>query len=271
MNTRLDTETTLHPVAASRPLAPWQGGKRVLAKSLCALIEATPHATYAEPFVGMGGVFFRRTARPDAEFINDWSLDVVDLFRVVQVHLVPFLDFMRYQVTSRAEFSRLSATDPDTLTDIQRAARFLYLQRTGFGGKVMKRGFGVSTDRPARFDISKLRALIEDVHERLAGVTIERLPWADFIRRYDRPGTLFYLDPPYFGCEDDYGRDMFARSEFEEMAALLAGLKGRFILSLNDHPEVRRIFAGFQFEEVSACYSVGSANDKAFGELIIHN
>ena len=59
----------LEPVSATLPLAPWQGGKRSLAKTLCAMIEATPHRTYLEPFVGMGGIFFRRKARPEAEFI----------------------------------------------------------------------------------------------------------------------------------------------------------------------------------------------------------
>ena len=44
----------------ARPVAPWIGGKRNLARRICARIEATSHDTYAEPFVGMGGVFLRR-------------------------------------------------------------------------------------------------------------------------------------------------------------------------------------------------------------------
>jgi DNA adenine methylase len=59
-----------------RPIAGYVGGKRGLAKRLVALIEEIPHETYAEPFVGMGGVFLRRLTRPPAEVINDWSLDV---------------------------------------------------------------------------------------------------------------------------------------------------------------------------------------------------
>lgn len=259
-------------VTPVKPLAPYIGGKRNLAKHLVQLINACPHTTYAEVFVGMGGVFFRRDLRPKAEVINDWSEDVSTFFRVVQHHYVPFLEYMRHKITSRAEFDKLVRQDPSTLTDMQRSARFLYLQRLAFGGKVSGRGFGVNPPAPARFDVTKLGPMIEAVHERLAGVVIERLPWQDFIPRYDRPGTLFYLDPPYYGCEADYGRDLFGREQFAVMAELLRGVAGRFILSLNDHPEVRRLFAGFTIEGREVTYSVGGGDKaRAFGEVIITN
>ena len=103
-------------------------------------------------------------------------------------------------------------------------------------------------------------------------MTIERLPWSDFITRYDRPGTLFYLDPPYFGCEGDYGKALFDRGQFELMAEQLAGIRGRFILSLNDHPEVRRIFAGFRFEDEDVVYTIGGMDKaKRVSEVVISN
>ncbi|MFN3425747.1 MAG: DNA adenine methylase [Novosphingobium meiothermophilum] len=262
----------LLPVAPVRPLAPYIGGKRNLARRLVQRINAVPHQTYAEVFVGMGGVFLRRDRRPKGEVINDWSEDVATFFRVVQHHYVPFLDMMRFQITSRAGFEKLLAMNPASLTDMQRAARFLYLQRLAFGGKVNGRGFGVVLGSSARFDVTKIAPMIEAVHERLAGVIIERLPWREFIDRYDRPGTLFYLDPPYYGCETDYGRDMFGRDEFEVMADKLRAIRGRFILSLNDHPAVRRIFDGFAIEEAKVRYQVGGMdNSKLAGEVIISN
>ena len=220
----------------------------------------------------MGGVFFRRNQRPKAEVINDWSEDVSTFFRVIQHHYVAFLDMIRFQVTSRAGFEKLAAMEPASLTDLQRSARFLYLQRLAFGGKVNGRNFGVTPDRPARFDVTKLGPMIEAVHERLASVTIERMQWADFIARYDRPGTLFYLDPPYYGNETDYGADLFDRGQFELMAERLRSIRGRFLLSLNDHPEVRRMFDGFQMDEQSVTYTLcDNSNAKAAGELIISN
>lgn len=82
------------------------------------------------------------------------------------------------------------------LTDLERAARFLYLQRLAFGGKVTGQNFGVDMTGPSRFNLNRLGPVLEDVHERLAGVTIENLDWRGFIDRYDRAGTLFYLDRP---------------------------------------------------------------------------
>lgn len=260
----------LQPVTPVRPAAGYIGGKRNLAKRLVALIGSTPHETYAEAFVGMGGIFLRRDRRPRVEVINDLSEDVSTFFRILQRHYVAFMDMLRFQLTTRAGFERLSRIDPSTLTDLERAARFLFLQRAAFGGRVSGRTFGVDPRSPARFDVTKLGPVLEALHERLSPVTIERLPWQEFVARYDRPGTLFYLDPPYYGCETDYGEGMFGRDEFELMAERLATLKGSFILSLNDTPEVRRIFAGFRFEEVETTYTVGGgAKARPAGELVI--
>lgn len=260
---------TLEPIAPRRAPAPYIGGKRMLSKRLVKLIGETPHTAYAEVFVGMGGVFFRRDRVPRAEFINDWSEDVSNLFRILQHHYVAFMDMLRFQLTTRSGFEKLLALEPRSLTDLQRAARFLYLQRTSFGGRVAKRNFGVVYDSGARFDITKLAPVLEAIHERLSSVTIERLPWRGFIERYDRAGMLFYLDPPYFGNEGDYGEGMFDRSEFAEMADVLAKLKGRFILSLNDCPEVREIFAAFRFREERVTYTLSSNSGMKAREVII--
>jgi DNA adenine methylase len=259
------------PTTSTAPPAPWLGGKRNLAKRICGIIDATPCTTYAEPFVGMGGIFLRRRTRPRAEVINDRARDVANLFRILQRHYPQFLEVLRFQLTTRTEFDRLVATDPDTLTDLERAARFLYLQRTAFGGRVSGRNFGVSKDRPGRFNLTTLEPMLEDLHSRLSGVVIECLDWADFIRRYDSTGTLFYLDPPYWGCEDDYGKDMFSQADFEALADQLAGVRGRFILSLNDVPEVRRLFAQFHMDQAKVTYTVSRGQAVPRGELLISN
>ncbi|HEV7345792.1 MAG TPA: DNA adenine methylase [Devosia sp.] len=260
----------MRPVEPTRTPAGYIGGKRNLARLVTALIEATPHQTYAEAFVGMGGIFLKRRTAPPAEVINDYSGDVATFFRILQRHYTPFMEMLRYQVTSRREFERLRACDPATLTDLERAARFLYLQRLAFGGKVAGRNFGVSAGMSARFNVTKLAPMLEDVHERLAGVVIEQLRWQDFITRYDRPGTLFYLDPPYWGCEGDYGKAMFSRGEFEEMATRLRDLKGRFVMSINDVPEIRGLFTGFDLQGVELTYTVaGGRNAVPARELVI--
>lgn len=260
----------LVPAPAASPVAPYIGGKRNLAARIIERLAVVPHATYVEPFVGMGGVFLRRPFRAHAEVVNDISQDVTNLLRILQRHYVPFMEMLRWQVTSRAEFERLSAANAETLTDLERAARFLYLQRTAFGGKVSGRHFGVSPANSGRFDVTKLGGILERVHERLAGVVIERLPYADLIKRYDRSGTLFYLDPPYWGSEEDYGQGVFARADFRRLADALGAIDGQFLLSINDRPEVRTVFRGFAMEPVETTYSLpGAAGRHRAAELLI--
>jgi len=259
------------PVRPVTPVAAYMGGKSRLAKRLIPVIQSIPHRTYAEPFVGMGGIFFRRDQAAKVEVVNDYSRDVYTLFLILQRHYVFLKEYLRFGLTSRAEYERLCGTNPDTLTDIERAARFLYLQKLAFGGKVNTRSFGVDPTSPARFDVTRLGPVLEAAHERLSGVVIECLSYAAFIPRYDRPETLFYLDPPYWGGENDYGQGLFARRDFELLAALLKAVRGKFVLSLNDTPEVRAIFADFPVVPVSTTYTVRGGKGKSVGELVITN
>ena len=100
-------------------------------------------------------------------------------------------------------------------------------------------------------------------------MTVECLPYADFIARYDRPATLFYLDPPYWDCESYYGKGVFSRDDFALLAEILAGIKGRFVMSLNDTPGVRETFAAFDIETVETNYTVNLGNASAAREVII--
>lgn len=265
----MDVQSQFTDVEPVRPVAGYIGGKRRLAARLVARIETVPHKTYAEAFVGMGGVFFRRRQAPAAEVINDRNGEVANLFRILQRHYPQFIDTLRFQLTGRREFERLKACDPATLTDLERAGRFLYLQRVAFGGKVHGQSFGVDPRGAGAFNLTRLEPLLADAHERLAGVVIENLDWQAFIDRYDRPETLFYLDPPYWGSEGDYGPALFGREQFEAMAERLARLKGRFILSINDVPEIRRIFSGFAQEDVELRYSISGGKGTPARELIV--
>ncbi|WP_282093023.1 DNA adenine methylase [Epibacterium ulvae] len=257
----------------AQPIAPYLGGKRNLAKRICRIIDDNDHEIYAEPFVGMGGIFLRRKSKPRAEIINDAGRDVYNLFRILQEHYVAFLDLLRFQITTQENFNRLVGTNPETLTDLQRAARFLYLQRITFGGKISGRNFGLSPDRPARFNLTTLEPDLEALHSRLAGVTVTCLNYDEFITRIDRVGAFFYLDPPYFGCENDYGKALFERADFERLAAQLAQIKGRFLMSINDVPEIRATFSAFEISQVQTSYSVAknAASRGARAELLISN
>jgi DNA adenine methylase len=256
-------------VTASPP-APYLGGKRNLAKRLCAIIEEIPHRAYIEPFVGMGGIFLRRAQPAPVEVINDLSGDVANLFRVVRRHYQPFVDELRFLPASRDEFERQRRLDPEALTDIDRAVRFLYLQRLCFGGRVEGRTFGVRREQSSRIQLGRLRAELRALSRRLEPVTIECLPYEDVIRRYDAPGALFYLDPPYDETEG-YGTG-FGRDDYVRMAEQLSGIAGQFVLSINATPFIRQTFAAFDMVEVDVTWTVtAKSNATKAKELIIRN
>lgn len=254
-------------VAPCVPIAPWLGGKRALSRRLVGVIDGVPHDAYVEPFVGMGGIFLRRGRAVQMEVINDLSGDVANLFRCLREHRGALINLVEGQMTCRRDFERLIGVVASDLTDLQRAARFIFLQRVAFGGKITGRSFGVSMGG-ARYNATKLVPALEAVGQRLAGVVIENLGYDKLIPRYDRAGTLFYLDPPYFGHEDDYGAGMFGRGDFEALAALMARLKGRFIMTLNDCPVVRELFSGFDLHPVGLNYQLSGKATPA-RELVI--
>jgi DNA adenine methylase len=264
------TMDTMTPVRPAAPVASWLGGKSKLAKTLIARIDRIPHSTYIEPFVGMGGVFLRRTWKPRLEVMNDRNGEIINLFRILQRHYPQFMDMLKFQVVSRRRFEQLRQTDPAHLTDLERATQFLYLQRLGFGGKVDS-VFGVASTSTPRFSLAKLGPLLDAAHERLDGVVFENLDWSDLIARYDHAEALFYLDPPYFGGENDYGKGLFDRQAFQRMADQLAGIRGAFVMSINDRPEIREIFGRFIVDEVRLTYTVSSGEGTKARELIISN
>ena len=120
-----------------------------------------------------------------------------------------------------------------------------------------------------RISARRMRRLIAAAARRLDGVLIECRDWPAFIDRYDTADTLFYLDPPYWGHETDYGKDLFSREDFARLAARLQTLQGRFLLSLNDRPETRALFEAFQIETVETTYSAARGRGRRATELLI--
>lgn len=250
-------------------LIPYFGGKTRLAKTI--VQKMPPHTCYVEVFAGAAAVFFAKEPSK-TEVINDLDRELVTLYRVVQCHPEELHRQFKFQLVAREEFRRLMAANPETLTDIQRAARYLYLQRTCYGGRVYQRTFGTETTGKPRLNLFTLEATLEEAWRRLAQVQIECLDFRDLIPRYDRPYTVFYLDPPYWnivGYEHN-----FVEQDFVDLGKTLAGIKGRFLMSINDTPEVREIFNRFRIEEVTLKYSMGKglcSRDKLRTELLISN
>lgn len=253
---------------AATPIIPWLGGKRRLANQLLPLFPQ--HDCYVEVFCGGAALYFLRQAPAPVEVINDINGELVNLYRVVQNHLEEFVRQFKYAISSRQVFKWHQDTAPETLTDIQRAARFYYLQQHAFGGKVDGQTFGTATTAPT-VNLLRIEESLSAAHLRLAGALVENLPWHTCIEKYDRPHTFFYCDPPYWQTEG-YGVP-FPYEEYERMAGLMKSMKGKAMVSINDHPDIRRAFDGLPMLGLEIKYAVSNMHGKpqTSRELMITN
>ena len=218
--------------------------------------------------VELDGVLFHREKYAPKEVYNDINSNLVNLFRMMQHHPEAVEKELEYALNSREMYQMCRKTiDREDLTEIQRAARFLFLIKTSYGGKVSS--FGCQTR-----DVLQLKNL-EEVKKRLSTVLIENRSFAELIKRHDGCGTLFYCDPPYYETEKYYdtGDFVFDESQHILLRDKLANIKGKFVLSYNDHPFIRELYQRFTIEEVERNNSMGivAGGEKRYKELIIRN
>ena len=174
---------------------------------------------------------------------------------------------------SRELFLNHQESALQTLTDIQRAARFYALQRMAFGGKVSGQSFGYARTAKAGLSSKRFERDVALLTERLNGVFIENTHWLDCIKRYDSGGTLVFCDPPYWNTAG-YGVD-FGFENYENMAEIMRSMKGKMIVTVNDIPEMSECFSEFSIEQLEITYTLGKVKDgKRAGkscELLIKN
>jgi DNA adenine methylase len=242
------------------------GGKRRIAARLIQLLPS--HITYVEPFAGGAQVFFHKP-RSKVEVLNDLDSEIINFLRICQRHPQELSRLLRWQPASRRLFDQHRVQPPELLTDIERAARFFYLQKNAWSGKRTRQNFHFAVTKPPSYTPSSLVKRLAEVAERLDGVQLEALPYQEILTRYDRPNTsFFYFDPPYVGV--DLYQHNFSDEQFEELARHLLSLKGRFLLSINDCPKARAWFEGFHRTEITFTYT-SLRKPGLFRELLFAN
>ena len=234
----------------------------------------SPHETYVEPFCGAATLFL---AKPPSrvEVLNDLDGELVNFWRIVKLHSPELVRQLSGNLISREVFDLQKRAPTIGLTDVQRAARYFYLQRLCYGGRVNARTFSTSRHRPSGWNPATLPNQFQSLFKRLERTFIEHLDAVECIRRYDSKGTLFYLDPPYWDIKGY--KHNFEPHDFVRLLEALKGLKGKFILSINDTPEIRRLFGIFTIREITSRYFMGNTNRSPDTrkplrtELLIHN
>ncbi len=245
------------------------GGKSLLTKKIISLMPE--HTCYVEVFAGAAWLLFKKE-ESQVEIINDINMDLVTLYRVIKHHLEEFIRYFKWVLVARDEFERFVVEDPNTLTDIQRAVRFYYLLKAGFASRIINPTLSISTLRKSNFNLLRIEEDLSAAHLRLSRVYIENLSYERILSRFDKPHTFFYVDPPYWGYEDYYGKEIFNRDDFEKLKDILLELKGKFIMSINDKQEIRELFKEFYITEVETSYScAGAHRKKKVSELLIRN
>ncbi|WP_312906830.1 DNA adenine methylase [Tissierella praeacuta] len=241
------------------------GGKSKLRKTIIDMIPE--HKCYVELFFGAGWVYFGKESSK-VEVINDIDKELINLFKMIKYHAPEVERMLEYQISSRDMFEEYKDYTIEYLTEINRAVRFLYLITQSFAGKGNHYGYG-TTSKP-KPQIFYKNALME-LKERLRNTYIENLSFEKIIDKYDREYTFFFADPPYFettGYSDEFGEKhhLLLRDK-------LINLKGKFLLTINDHESTRKWYKDFNIKEKEVAYSVAKDMEarKKYKELIITN
>jgi DNA adenine methylase len=232
----------------------WVGGKSRLRKAIIPLIPE--HQCYVEPFGGAAWVLFGKSPSP-IEVLNDIDEELINFFRVVKHLPEELITSFELELVSRGEFRRLADTDPQALSEVERAHRFYYLIMAGWGGEARYPRFQTSTSDGGHGNrligaLKTLRKRIEPVHNRLRTVIIENLDWNECIDRYDRPTSFLYLDPPYPRNGANYKHNIRLAAEHSAIAERLSKVQSKWMLSSYDTDEVRANFRQYKIVPIQS-------------------
>lgn len=221
------------------------------------------HHCYCEVFCGSAQIFFQKS-RSSVEVLNDKNGELVNFFRVLRDSPQVFIDKGLAVPYSRDLFNEYVAQDVSSLSAEDRAWRFFYINRCSFSGlrmhETQKPSFSASPQRSKSKRLRQARESAFHFADRLLDVCVENLGYDECIALYDSPQTFFYIDPPYVDHEEDYGKGLFSKQDFKTLAKLLAKIKGRFLLSINNTPLSRKVFKQYNMQSIDATYSTSDAN-----------
>lgn len=247
----------------------WVGGKKALRDEILARFPRN-YKRYIEVFGGAGWVLFHKPPGNDFEVFNDFNGNLVNLYRCVREQPEALRDELRYMLNSRLDFEYMKQMlhSQAVLPDVRRAAYYYALIRYSYAA-------GTSTFGSQPHAMWNNFPLIESAAGRLQKVVIENKDCVKLIRQYDRPESFFYCDPPYYNADQYYEAVSTDGFDHAGLADALLGIKGKFLLSYNDCPEIRALYdrPGIVIEGISRLSNIAQRyeNGKQYPELLISN
>jgi len=249
----------------------WVGGKSRLAREIVRRIPI--HGVFIEPFAGAANVLFAKPKEiSQVEVLNDVHGELTNLFRCMRDRPLELIERLRWRLVSQEDFyhERDLVGREVNRCETERAAAFLWLVKCSFGSKMgRKASFGYARGL-SRFRSDLIVDTIKRVHERLLHVYVFNEDFEKLIARFDRSDTFYYCDPPYWGAEKHY-EHVIGKADHERLSTALQRIKGKFLLSYNDAPEIRRLYEWAIVEEVTTCYSLPKEANRQVTELLIRN
>lgn len=247
----------------------WVGGKKALRDEILARFPRN-YKRYIEVFGGAGWVLFHKPPGNDFEVFNDFNGNLVNLYRCVREQPEALRNELRYMLNSRLDFEYMKGMlhSQAVLPDVRRAAYYYALIRYSYAA-------GTSTFGSQPHAMWNNFPLIESAAGRLQKVVIENKDCVKLIRQYDRPESFFYCDPPYYNADQYYEAVSSDGFDHAGLADALLGIKGKFLLSYNDCPEIRALYdrPGIVVEGISRLSNIAQRykNGKQYPELLISN
>lgn len=247
---RLQNSDSLPPILA------WVGGKTKLADKIISMMPK--HKVYVEPFLGGGSVFFKKPLS-DVNVINDLDKDLINFYKGVRDVGCEKIRACKFP-KNKTEFNKAVEGMGKEVCDYLGVNKRSYRRDNNdphFCDGLAKRG-----DNAVNF-----REKCERYEDKLKQAKLLNKDYKDVIEKYDSKDTLYYIDPPYV----DKNRYKHNDIEPEGVAKVVKSMKGKAIVSYNNHPRVRKAFAGLKFHKVNMAYSTQRGPHKNISELLITN
>ena len=258
----------------------WAGGKGSLIAQFEPLFPREPWDLYVEPFVGGGAVFFHLL--PRRAVLIDNNEELINFYRVVRDSLDALLVDLRKHQNTADYYYRIRALSPTELSPVERASRFLYLNKTGYNGLWRVNGNGQHNVPFGRYKKPKI---IDEPNMRLVSSALSQaeILLGDFslALEYAKPGAFVYLDPPYHPLSETarftgYTKDGFDAEDQRRLARVFRELDRRgclVMLSNSDTPFIRELYAAYDIRVVFAKRAINCRGDGRgpITELVIRN
>jgi DNA adenine methylase len=273
-------------IAHAAPVVKWVGGKRQLLPQILPLIPKRMTA-YCEPFLGGGAVLF--ALQPKRALVNDLNKDLITVYRVIKEDADALIEHLSRHENTPEYFYRIRDLDRDkeayaALSDVEKASRLLYLNKTCYNGLFRVNASGAFNSpyghyrRPNIVNEQTIRGVSR--YFNACDITFFSGDFASVLEQVPKGGFV-YLDPPYDPVSDTasftgYNRGGFGREEqvrLKECCDALTARGVKFLLSNSATPFIRELYSSYRVSIVQARRAVNSVASRrgAIEEVLVRN